>query len=240
MAAASEPDSRVVELCGIGRMPVPAGFDTTASDGTPAPPNPLIDYAVQAARPRFQAVLRAGNAADRAAGLLMNFDMVPDASGRVDVPRPLLTLALQVRNPRILAAAMGQCARDAADGRCAAVARAWTGFEPDNAAAWLALQGADPTATPDALRGLASANRHQLHYGWLAAQVQARMPADIPAYVQMLLTIEAIGREAAFSVPPMQPLLALCRDAARGGEGMQAACTRLADVMRTIPTPWSG
>ncbi len=213
-------------------MPMPAILDATAADAAPPPRSPLLEDAVDAARSLLQAALETGSLADRAAGLLMQFEPAPNANGRSDASEPLVALALQSRDARWLSAAVGQCRMQDNAARCASVARAWIDIEPDNAAAWLALMNSQPSPTADTWRGLTASKRHQLHFGWLAMQVQSRMPPGIAPSVQMLLTIDALGREAAFTLPSMQPVVSLCRGATADGDNHRPPCEQLMETMR--------
>ncbi len=232
-AGSAAPPTRVVEFCGVGRMTVPADFDQITLDGLQARPIPLLSDAIDAARPRLFAALRSGSAADQAAAAVLQAWQPPTSPlALAELPAQLFALARQSPETAVLAAAANTCAGWTPGSACAPIARAWIAREPNNAAAWLALEGADPSARDEVLRGLLNSTRHQSHAGWLPAQVQAGMPADVAAYVGMELTVQALGVGFAALVPGMQPVSALCKTATAESDNRRAACQRLMEVMR--------
>lgn len=232
-AGSAAPPTRVVEFCGVGRMTVPADFDQITPDGSPAKPIPLLADAIEAARPRLLAALRSGSAADQAAGVLLLAWQPPTSPvALTGLPSQLFELARQSPETAVMALAASTCSGWTPGAACQPIARAWIELEPDNAAAWLALNTADPAARAEPLRGLAASTRHHLHVGWLPDRVQSRIPNNVAPYAAMELTIQAIYVEAAVLVQAPLQAFGLCRGVATGGENLRGACQRLMEVMR--------
>jgi len=216
----------VWDLCGIGRLPVPAAARASAAeDNYGSLPPHLGSDAVAQARERVLAALRGGGARWRAAASLLEPRSGPDA-------RVAQALADAARASDDTVVAMWALQRCDLGGGCAArAAQRWADKEPDNAAAWLAVVGQQRQRGEAAFAHVLAARRFDLHYTALTQSVLEAMPADVLPYLQQMLWIESIGIEAAAGLPPLRPVLDWCREPLLPGSHRRAACAALANML---------
>ncbi len=216
----------VWDLCGVGRLPVPAGTRLSAGSGdlVDLPAHLGAEPAVMAML-RTLAVLDTGEARARAAAVLLRGT---DASGAERAPA-LAALSAASIDPLVAMWAAERCQR--AQGCDDAALAVWRSREPDNAAAWLLWLQRHPQRRAEALQGLAGATRFSVHADALLAAFMAAQPADTPAYLEPALWSYAIGVEAARTVPQYQLASALCKPPLAPGSEVHAVCQRLAEVM---------
>ena len=218
-AAASSAD---VELCGIGRVPLRMAPGASAPD---ALPDHLGPAAADAGRWALHAALDAGDARARAAAILLRGT---DAGGG-EPSQALQALAEQTSDATVVAWALARC-RD--DKPCRVrMAQRWQALEPDNVAAWLEGLSGSAEEIAQARHAIASAERFQLHWGALPATMLDHMPANVLPYLHSMLVVEAIGVEAALTLPSMTPLVAICRPRPAPGSQAQGQCDAAARVL---------
>lgn len=215
----------VWDLCGVGRVPVPPGMAASGVDGSAELPAHLGGDAQVVARQHLWSALESGGLRARAAAAAWQGFWRERSSGNP----ALQALARGASDPVVLSWALAQCREWKA---CEGLSPAdWARLEPDNAAPWSMLLDKAPPERAEVIQGLARSRRYQLHYGVLAGTVQEAMPSDIPPYLQMNLVSEALAIELAMGMPPLQPLVALCRPAPPQGSAAHAVCDSLARVL---------
>jgi hypothetical protein len=230
-AAATAQSPKFAELCGLGRVPVPVGMASSAAAMGPAGgmavlAGPLGDNAIDAARARVLPLMATGSPHSRAAAMLWQADGIAG----------LVALARETQDAAITAMALARCSGVGASEACRGIsARDWVRVDSKNAAAWLAL-AATPEARPppsdaEISAGLRQSTQFKQHHGHLAAAMLAAAPADVPAYVQFGLFIEATGIEAALPDATFRAALRRCQPSTSMAAERLADCTHLAEVM---------
>lgn len=221
-ASASPPGAASWQLCGLGAVPAPPGAAPLNGD-LPDLPAPLGRHALDAVRERTAAALRLGDLRARAAATLLKPDAVPDSA---DAWRASA-------DPAVLLWARARCPADADGAACRlALVQAAVRAEPSNAEPWVALLAEDPTQLDTVWQRVLQADRWESHFGTFTATVMAAVPADVPAYLRMMLAVESFGIESTLPLPPLAPLLRRC--AGRGGAEAperRAECDRLAHLL---------
>jgi hypothetical protein len=222
-----EPAASAVvwDLCGVGRMPAPAGAQALEDDGMEKLPRHLgVDLAIAAAE-SMAAKLDTADVRSRAALVVL---VGTDGQGR-DRQAALSALASSSSDPVVAMWAADLCFDPA---RCdpPALAR-WVEIEPENAAAWLLWLEAHPEQRSAALQRLASARRFVTHEDMLLATALQAMPGNVPAYIEPALWSRIMGVAAARPIVQMQRAASLCRPPLAAGSELMTACARLAEVL---------
>jgi hypothetical protein len=200
------------DLCDLGRVPWPAASSAKPADVSPVPPEHLLLEALSQWSPRVDAALAAAGPRAQAAVALMDGRRVP------------LALLASSHEPAVAMWAAAACRDDTACRQAAA--RRWQQIEPDNLMAWLADIGSQSALAPATVHKLARSTRAELHFGALPATLARAWPSEAPRHLLSPVLVAAIGTEAAFSTPPMHPLVQACRDPA-----VQAACQSIARTL---------
>jgi hypothetical protein len=232
--AASSPVAGAVagvfDLCGLGRVSVPAGAqDGSAAGGLDALPTPLGREPMEQARERMLATLRAGPPRARVAALLLAQPEPGDDAGRRTWAQALTQQALDSHDAVALAWAEQGCGHLADGPACRlSLIRERLRLEPDNGHHWAALADEDPGATDEAWRGLQQASRWTEAPHALLLVTQAALPQDVPAYLRLALGAEISSRAAALPSPGEGFLADQCALAAAG---RREACDGLARVL---------
>jgi len=214
----------VWDLCGIGRMPRPAGAAKLNDDGLRELPPHL--GAEPAAEALFQTAVRMGDGDARsraAAVLLFGFD----AQGQ-PLPQALEQLAAQNDDAAASAWAALRCQGEAA---CQSATERWTLREPGNAAAWLLWLRHHPGRTGDMEQALAHATHFDSQEDALLAATLAAVPPATPAYLEPALWVYAIGVQAALPMPQLHEAGTFCPLSALASPARRSACEQLARVM---------
>jgi len=145
----------------------------------------------------------------------------------------LARLASTTSDPEVYALAMQSCVVSSA-GDCALLSYAqWARIEPDNAVPWLYLaaeaQGRHDGSGLQAAIARAAAARYSNNYWESESRLVASDTfAAQPEPIQVLLTVQLIGVQAAYALPPIQVIGQYCR------APMQAdaeVCTNLASLL---------
>lgn len=233
-AASASPSARppeppasaaVWDLCGVGRMPVPAGAGALEDDGMGTLPRHLgADLAVSAME-GMAMKLDAGDARSRAALVVL---LGVDGQGR-DRQAALSALAAGSSDPVVAMWASDLCPDV---GRCdlAALTR-WAELEPDNAAAWLLWLSAHPEQRSVALQRLASARRFVTHEDVLLATALPAMSGHVPAHIEPALWVYAIGVAAARPIVQFQRAGSLCKPPLAVDVELLQVCAHLAELL---------
>lgn len=239
------PAEAVLDICGLGRIGVPAGAqEDLASGGLEALPAPVGSEPLAQARARLLAGLQAaGTPRARVAALLLQRPETDDEAAWQAWAQAVLQQAQAAHDAVALAWAEEACGRlpPAAPGAAEAgpacrlgLIRARLRLEPDNAHHWAALADEDPGAAEEAWAGLQRARRwHEAPQALVLATQQA-LPADVPGYLRLALGAEVGLRQGALPSPGEGFLLARCREPAPGRAAERAAeCQGLAQLLAT-------
>lgn len=219
----------VVELCGLGRVPVAGAAPDDAPLDIADLPGPIGEQALNQARDGLMARLRQGDARQRAIALLLSRPPDEPAGAAQAWAAELLGLARQSGQPELLHWAEPACMLQAAPGACRIdLIRTRLRLEPDNAAHWAALADEDPAAGDEAWAGLQRASRWHERPQALLLATQAALPADLPGYLRLALAREMQLRTQQLPSAGEGFVLERCQQAE---PGRAAACARLADVM---------
>ena len=222
-AASASP---VWDLCGLGRLPVPAG--STASERLPGP---VGEDSLQAWLPAWRARLEAGDARARAASLLFA------SGGQPGDVTALVQLARSARDPVIWAWAFGSCGGGMHAEPCGQLdAAEWARDDPGNAWPWLLLGEVDPQRRREALAKAAKAARVQTFAGQLVDQVLRAAPPDMPRYLRRQPMLDAMGTEAMLH----SPALAYLSDECGASGGRHADCQAVAEHLSQRADTWHG
>jgi len=232
----------VVDLCGLGRMPVGAaavGLTPPADNDDDAPiavaslqtlPAPVGEQPLAQARARMLAALRQGDARARVAALLLDRPAADDPAAQLDWARTVLGLALQSGDPAALAWATEACGPQPDGAACRlGLIHARLRQEPDNAYHWAALADEDPSAADDAWQGLLRARRWLERPQALVLSSQAALPADLPGYLRLGLGTEVRARAASLPSPGEGFVLDRCQQPL---PGRREQCDALAGLMQ--------
>jgi hypothetical protein len=216
----------VWDLCGIGRMPVPAGGAPVRDDGLMALPEHLGLQPTATALETMLGVWQRGSLRERAAAVRM---LGRDEQGR-DRRAALAQLSASGADPVVsMWAALYACASDSS---CDDVpVDRWVQVEPGNAAAWLLWMQRHPARRAEGLSALLQATHFSMHEEALLALTMASVPAGLPAYLEPSLWILAIGIDAALPWPHLPSLRQLCRPPLRPGTESREVCDHLATLM---------
>jgi hypothetical protein len=177
------------DLCGVGRVPVPAGTSPTASvaDSWHGLPAPMGDTALEDVRRRMLALLPNAGPRDQLLALIWR------GAGAGEIAN----LARSSGDGLVMRWAVARCQAAPASECNGLSSRDWAKLEPDNAAAWLTLWADEPTADAEVMAALRAGVRHQTHEQSLTAAMLAAVPPDVPGYVRGLLAVEVMGIQAA-------------------------------------------
>lgn len=162
------------------------------------------------------------------------------ATARVAEGRDALArMAATTNDPQVYALAFNTCGRaQPTAGACQLLsAEQWARLDPDNATPWLfvlaqAGQRRDVAAQNEALFRLSASQRSDQYFFVLPGLLLAHLPDDeasLPA--ALILATEAIGVEAAWSLPGYQDLVALCRPPALRDSNRRQLCSAAADLL---------
>ena len=162
------------------------------------------------------------------------------ATARVAEGRDTLArMAATTNDPQVYALAFNTCGRaQPTAGACQLLsAEQWARLDPDNATPWLvvltqAAQRRDVAAQNEALFRLSASRRSDQYFFALPGLLLAHLPGDeasLPA--ALILATEAIGVEAARSLPGYQDLVALCRPPALRDSNRRQLCSAAADLL---------
>jgi hypothetical protein len=242
---------RFWDLCGIGRVPVPASSAASANDGSVELPPHLGREPLLAARLALGQALSARDARARAAGLFWAITVLPIANPpATDKPDPagasaaasaaavlaaaaqldaLLALAESSADPVVAVWALDACGDDNACSLRAA--RAWQRHDPGNAAPWAALLDLQPALREQAADAIFRSKKFQTYQGVLAGVVLAAMPPGVPLYVQQTLLSELLGGERLTAQRAFSSLSQLCRGAPGAIEVDRQNCDGIARVL---------
>ena len=152
----------------------------------------------------------------------------------------LARLAASSRDPQVYALAFKVCSgkRSAQEGACQLIsAEQWARLDPGNASPWLFMLASakarnDTAAQNDALYRIASAQRSDLGFFKVAGVILDAAPDDEDSKLATrAIAVEAIGFEAAVTLPDYQPLTAACRGEALADPNRRQTCAAIADVL---------
>ncbi len=228
--AASAP---VWDLCGIGRMPVPAGARLPAQ---PPNPNDLPDLpphlgtaAVDAGRAQLLAALAQGGSRARAAAAYwapvpVNEAMAPPGSNAAAEE----LVALAGDDPVVLRWAAARCQSSACR---EAMAARWSRIEPDNAVPRLMQMAEHARGAGAAPQQLQGARTYRSYWGAFADTARQAMPAGLPGYVQTILLAEALGIDAAMPDGTFMFASGMCKPPFDAGGERRARCDTLGRLM---------
>jgi len=244
-APAGQRQPAVVDLCGLGRMPVssadladlaapPDDADspdaTVASGGLQALPAPVGEQPLAQARARMLAALRQGDARARVAALLLDRPATDDPAADAAWARSVLDLAQSSGDPAALTWAVEACGPQADPARCRLnLIRTRLQLEPDNAFHWAALADEDPAAADTAWQGLLQARRWLERPQALVLASQAALPADLPGYLRLGLGAEVRARAVSLPSPGEGFVLDRCQ---QSHPGRREQCDALAGLMQ--------
>lgn len=232
-AAAPAASVPVWDLCGIGRMPVPAGTRLPAqppnlNDMPDLPPH-LGTATIDAGRAQLLAALRQGGARARAAAAYwapvpVNDAMTPPGSNAAAEE----LVALAGDDPMVLRWAVARCQSSACR---EAVAARWVRIEPDNAVPRLMQMAERASVDADASRLLQAARIYRSYWGAFADTARQAMPAGLPGYVQALLLAEALGIDAAMPESSFMFASSMCKPPFNADGERRARCDTLGRLM---------
>lgn len=221
-AARAAAATAVTELCGLGRLPLPATGDT--ADRFEQLPAPLGRLALLELQERLQHALASGNARQRVAAWLLRQPEAADATAQAAWAAGLLAEARAGGDALALRWATAACGYTDDDAGCRhALALQRLRAEPDNGLHWLA---AAPT-WPQAWQHLARARHWHEHPGGLTATVQTALDAlqpPPPAYLRAHIARETLARDAAQAPEGLELLEAQC-------PSQPASCAQVAEQM---------
>ncbi|MDO9073802.1 MAG: hypothetical protein Q7U73_11085 [Rubrivivax sp.] len=219
-------DAPVWDLCGVGRLPVPRGA-TARIDPEQAlaalPPHLGRDALIDAYRALF-AALDAGPPRWRAAAVMLRGS---DAAGRPQA-LALPEMARSTDDPVVAMWAQQRCDLGAS---CLEMAERWAQVEPQNMAPWVTLLARQPQRRDELMARMAAATRFNRHAQALSLAMLEAMPAGVAPYVQPTLWVEAIGTEAAMSMPSFNAVFDHCRDPLAPGSDALRTCTAVARTL---------
>jgi hypothetical protein len=239
-AAEASAGAAVWDLCGIGRVPVPASAKGT-DGGLTDLPNHLGEAAHQQARQALLAAMSQGDARSRAAALVWQRHQSYAAAYAASAPpstyepstalrSAILSLAEENADATIAAWALSTCQGDRACRQRAS--DTWLRLEPGNAVARLTALGQHPAQAQDALQAVIDAPQFNSHLGALAAQALAAMPSGIPAYVQSGLLVEALGLDLAiWDTDSWRDLNGLCKSPIPTNSAQETRCKAVASLL---------
>ncbi|MDP2005084.1 MAG: hypothetical protein Q8K45_05360 [Rubrivivax sp.] len=213
------PGAAVWDLCGVGRLPVPAGAAAGLDPerALAALPAHLGRDAYAQAHLDLFAALDAGPPRWRAAAVMLRGT---DAAG---VPQALAlpALARQTDDPVVVLWAQQRCDLGAS---CLEMVERWALVEPQNLAPWARLLALQPQRREELIARMAAAKRFDLHGQALSLAVLEALPASLAPYLQPGLWIDVIGIEAAMTMPSFKALFDHCREPLRASAEVQWAC----------------
>jgi hypothetical protein len=224
---ASKPQPGVWDLCGLGRVPQPAGGNPESQQWPPFPAPIGAEPAARAAQRAFE-VLSRGSPRQQAAAHLAQWIYDSDDKSRLAAREKLHGLALASSDAVIARWAAQSCSRPKSACPSEVLAR-WAAVEPNNLAAHFFWAATDDKGRAPLWAALAAATRYSEHEWKLAATWRDAVPADVPAYVRQLVVIEFIGIEAAFPYPHLQVSAQVCPDGLKPGEPRHTVCLDLAN-----------
>ncbi|MFG6440321.1 hypothetical protein [Roseateles sp. LKC17W] len=208
-----------IELCGLGRLPLPGTTDT--ADQFDQLPAPLGRLALQELQERLQRALSTGNARQRVAAWLLRQPEAADAAAQAIWANSLLAEARAGGDALALRWASSACGYiDDTAGCQQSLATERVRAEPDNGLHRLASA---PT-WPGAWQHLTRAHHWHEHPGGLTATVQAALDTLQPppaAYLRARIGRETLARDAAQAPEGLALLEAQC--AARPADCGQVA-----------------
>ena len=151
----------------------------------------------------------------------------------------LARMAATTNDPQVYALAFNTCGQAQPNaGACQLLsADQWARLDPDNATPWLfvlaqAGQRRDVAAQNEALFRLSASRRSEQHFFALPALLLTHLPGDEAALpAALILATEAIGVEAAWTVPGYQDLVALCRPTALRDSNRRQTCGAVAELL---------
>ena len=224
----------VWDLCGVGRMPVPAAAAIHAIEGRVGfehLPAPLGEHALADASAQLRSRLERGSARQRAVAVLLQFGSIQTAADVAAMVSQLVVLARDETDPAVIAWTLSMC--DAYDpSACgAALARRWIAAEPGNAAAWIALSKREGSSGDEVDGGLAHATHHKLYFGAVAATLRDAWPPDQAQYLLALTLSQGLNLDSLMAIHHTQTSLAHCRSLGGTGELHHRACDALAHAM---------
>lgn len=219
----------VLDLCGLGRMPVPVGTPIDPPPAWQALPTPLAADVMAAAQAQVMARLAAGSDRQRAAALLMRLPHAEDSDERAALAAQVAAIERAAHDPVISAWTVSIC--DSDPEVCDAdIARRWVDLERDNAAAWMALSRRQFAVPDEADLGMALANRHDVHHGALVATVRKAWPEGEASYLQLPILLHALAVDGMATMALMQGTFNHCK-APLAGSPRAASCKALAESM---------
>ncbi len=232
---ASTPGPVVVDLCGLGRVVVPARSNEEPGSPLAQLPAPLGRHALHEAQARLAQALGAGDAKQRVAARLLLEPTEDDAAVQAAWARALLADALASRDAQALRWAGAACPFVEDESQCKRqLARARVQAEPANALHWLDWANDEPEAADAAWAGLLRARYWREQPLGLAAASMRALSADVPGYLRSTLAVDAMARDASYPAPPISLLLERCSARPGGGPATSVAsgdCERLARML---------
>jgi len=204
------------DLCGLGRVVVPSGGSDREGGPLAALPAPVGRFPLAEAQARVGQVLAAGDAKQRVASRVLQ--PADEDSATVGAwARGLLADGLASGDAQAQRWAAAACPFLEDEARCRRqLARARVQAEPANALHWLHWASEEPEAADAAWAGLLRARYWREQPLGLAGLAVRALPADVPAYLQSTLAVDAMARDAAFPAPPLSIALERCRPAGGG------------------------
>jgi hypothetical protein len=151
----------------------------------------------------------------------------------------LARMAAATNDPQVYALAFNTCGRAQPNaGACQLLsAEQWARLDPDNATPWLfvleqAGQRRDVAAQNEALFRLSASRRSDQHFFALPGLMLMHLSGDEAALpAALVLATEAIGVEAAWSLPGYQNLVAMCRPPALRDSNRRQTCSAVAELL---------
>ena len=188
----------------------------------------------EAARAVDQALAADPRPVAQAARLILQGVDAPAASRE-----SLARFAATTADPAVYALAYRMCGSGRLrDGACGLLsAEQWARIDPGNAAPWQEVFAAaqarqDSSAANEALHRIATSQRSSQRYFQLPGLVvEAAPPDDGLRNGVFVLTVEAIGIQAAWSMPGYQPLVSACRRDALRDSNRRQTCESIADLL---------
>lgn len=223
----------VMELCGLGRLPLPSPTGAPSADDAEADiarlPAPVGEQPLAQARDALLTRLRQGDTRQRGLALLLTRPADEPADAARAWSAELLALARPSGLPELLQWAEPACSLQAEPTACRLdLIRTRLRLEPDNAAAWAALADEDPAARDDAWAGLQRATRWHERPQALLLATQAALPPDLPGYLRLALAREMQLRTQQLPSAGEGFVLERCQQTA---PGRTTACAGLAELM---------
>ena len=219
----SDSEPVVLDLCGIGRMPISKPPARQGEGGDLLPPHLGTEAQAQALQ-SLLARLDSGPPRWRAAAALMR-----SVDGTTPTPSAMLGLAQQSTDPADVVLALQACKLDEA---CRSeIAQRWLQLEPENLAAMLEAQPPHLQADATLLPRLAQARSYRLHSSALMQVVLEATANDPPSHLQPGLWIRAKGVEGAFGVAPFKALVRACPESMAADHPNKFLCTAVARTL---------